>query len=108
MNIQHFNLVLSIAACYLVAARLFAVGPDMLRPAALALVAFLYFVVNTVLVSGVLSLLQGQGLFSVWEEWYVWSFPYYLVGVAGVGLLPLSGQSISPAAWVIVLPRVER
>jgi hypothetical protein len=76
----------------------------MLRPAALALVAFLYFVVNTVLVSGVLSLLQGEALFSVWEEWCVWSFPYYLVGVAVVGLLPLSGQSISPAAWVIVLP----
>jgi MASE9 protein len=98
------NLIVSIGACYLAASTLFAAGPDAFRPAALALVAFLYFVVNTVLVSGVLSLLQGKGLFSVWEEWYVWSFPYYLVGVAVVGLLPLSGLSVSPAAWVIVLP----
>ena len=34
----------------------------------------------------------------------MWSFPYYLVGVAVVGLLPLGGQSLSPTAWVVVLP----
>ena len=74
------------------------------RPAALALVACLYFVTNTVLVSGVLSLLQGKPLREVCQEWYVWSFPYYLIGAALVGLLPFSGQSLPPEASLVLMP----
>jgi len=98
------NLVLSIAACHLLLVSLRPAGLEAYLPVVLASVAFLYFVVNTVIVSGVLSLLQGKPLLSVCGEWYFWSFPYYLVGVIVVGLLPLAGQPVQPAGWLAVMP----
>jgi hypothetical protein len=98
------NLSLSIAAAFLIARKLPAAGLVTFRPALLALAACAYFVVNTILVSGVLSLLQGEPLRQVSRQWYLWSFPYYLVGAALVNLLPLQGQSVRPEAWLILLP----
>jgi hypothetical protein len=34
----------------------------------------------------------------------VWSFPYYLIGAALVGLIPSSGQMVDGQAWLILLP----
>jgi hypothetical protein len=73
-------------------------------PAVLALVAALYFVVNTVIVSGVLSLLQGKPLRELCRQWYYWSFPYYLLGVAVVGLIPFDGRTSSAESWLVLLP----
>ena len=56
------NLVLSIAACFFVAQSVLSAGFDSYRYAMLAAVASVYFVTNTVLVSGVLSLLEGKSL----------------------------------------------
>lgn len=99
------NLVLSLAVCFGLL-RLFT-GHHWLtfRPALMAFVAAVYFAVNTGFVSGVLSLLQGKPLSQVAEEWYVWSFPYFLIGAAFLGLLPGGdSKSISPASWLAVLP----
>ena len=73
------NVTLSIGACSLVLRVLSTSGLDTYRPAVMALVACAYFAINTVVVSGVLSLLNGKPLAQVCQEWYVWSFPYYLV-----------------------------
>jgi hypothetical protein len=54
------NLTLSVAACFLIARGLLAAELARYRPAVLALVAGQYFVTNTVLVSGVLSLLEAS------------------------------------------------
>ena len=52
------------------------------------------------------SLLRGKRLAGVCSEWYVWSFPYYLIGVALVGLLPSEGRPVPGEAWLILLPLV--
>ncbi len=74
------------------------------QPVAMAVAACVYFVVNTLLVSGVLALLQGKSLGEVSQQWYFWSFPYYLVGVALVGLIPSLGRPAAGEAWLILLP----
>src|SRR5947209_4596778 len=60
----------------------FVSGADAYRPMALALVTAVFFALNTCLVSGILSLLQGKRLAEVCQTWYSWSFPYYLIGAA--------------------------
>src|SRR5579864_5049519 len=98
------NLIISVSVCFVVGHVVLSSGMGQFRPAAIALMAFVYFVVNTILVSGVLSLLEGKRLAEVSGDWYVWSFPYYLVGAVLVGLLPASGQSVSGEAWLLLLP----
>ncbi|HXI43498.1 MAG TPA: hypothetical protein VNH18_30670 [Bryobacteraceae bacterium] len=98
------NLCLSISLCYLVAHVGLVQGLAVYRPAVLALIAALHFFISTMLLSGVLSLLQGKPLRQVCEQWYMWFLPYYLIGAALVGLLPLSGRSPAPEGWMILLP----
>src|SRR2546430_836951 len=85
------NLCLSIALCFLLvrSASKFGFG---YRPAVIALVAAVHFFTSTMLVSGVLSLFQGKPLRHVCQQWYLWSFPYYLLGATVVGLFPFSGR----------------
>src|SRR5205823_4249010 len=48
----------------------------------LAVAVSLYFIADTLLISGVLSLVQSKSLLDVWRQCYLWSFPYYLAGAA--------------------------
>jgi hypothetical protein len=100
------NVTVSVGACFLIARVWLASGMAQYHPAVMALVACAYFIFNTVLVSGVLSLLQNKPLGEVCSQWYVWSFPYYLVGVALVGLFPSPGQAAPGEAWLILLPLI--
>lgn len=98
------NLVLSLGACALVG-RVLLEHQVIFRPAVLALIAALYFVINTGLVSGILSLAQGQSLAAVSEEWYFWAFPYFLLGAACLGFLPSAGGRIAGGEmWLIIVP----
>lgn len=74
------------------------------RPALLALVAIVFFLVNTFIVSGVLSLLEGTPLSEVAREWYPWSFPYYITGACAIGLLPDQYQAFQPEFFWLLLP----
>ena len=98
------NLILSISLCFLIAHRALGSGLEAYRPAVLAVVAAVHFFTSTMLVSGVLSLLQGKPLRQVYPQWYVWFLPYYLIGAVIVGLLPLAGQNPAPEGWLILLP----
>jgi hypothetical protein len=98
------NLAVSVSACFFIARVWLAAEMTQNLPAVIALIACTYFVINTGLVSGVLSLLQGKRLAEVSGQWYVWSFPYYLIGVALVGLLPSPGQSVPGEAWLALAP----
>jgi hypothetical protein len=100
------NVTVSVGACFLIARAWSATGMAQYRPATMAVVACTYFIVNTVLVSGVLSVLERKPLGEVCGQWYVWSFPYYLVGVALVGLFPSPGQAAPGEAWLILLPLI--
>jgi len=98
------NVAITVGACFLIG-RVW-LAPVMARhlPAVMAAVAFVYFAINTVLVSGILSLLQQKPIREVCGQWYVWSFPCYLVGVTLVGLAPSPGRAVSLDAWLLLLP----
>lgn len=90
------NLTLTIGACHSLAEHLFALGFEIYRPAVMVSVTAMYFIVNTVLVSTVLSLFLGKPLLEIQRQWYLWSFPYYLVGAAIAGLLPFGKITRTP------------
>jgi hypothetical protein len=59
----------------------------------LPLAAILYFAANTLLVSGVLSLVERKPLRQAWQNCYVWTFPYYIAGALLAGLISFAGHS---------------
>lgn len=75
-------------------------------PLALLLAAVAYFVFNTLAISLIIRLTEGQPIFKVWSESYFWSFSYYLVGAAIVGLVGFLNQHIGWQASLLVLPPV--
>src|SRR5205814_384468 len=64
--------------------------PVMLRlhstAAMMVLGACAYVVLNTGLVSLVISLAEGRPLTEIWSSCYEWTFPYFLAGAALAGL----------------------
>jgi hypothetical protein len=78
------------------ATHLFTGGPGIRFAALLALAACLYFTADTLLVSGALSLVQSKSLFTVWQQCYVWSFPYYLIGAAIAGMAVAADRTVGP------------
>jgi hypothetical protein len=63
-----------------------------------------YFTANTMLVSGVMSMVEGKSLFRVWQQCYIWSFPYYLVGAVIAGAVVSAGQAMGWVSSLLVLP----
>ena len=94
------DVVLSIALAFMAYDRMLLWAGSVYQPAIMALVAAVYFATNTCLVSGILSLLEGKPLGEVCQTWYVWSFPYYMIGAALVSFKRDSGLE----ALIIVLP----
>jgi hypothetical protein len=70
----------------------------------LAIGAFSYFVTNTVLVSGVISLLERRPLLDVWRHWHLWSFPYLFIGTGVVGVVSACAPSAGWQMSLLVLP----
>ncbi|HTA43879.1 MAG TPA: hypothetical protein VK789_15595 [Bryobacteraceae bacterium] len=98
------NVSLSIATAFAVTHIALLRGAAIYRPAMMAAAAFVQFGVNTLLVSGVLSLLHGKPVGEVWEQWYRWSFPYYLIAAILAGVLPIGKQMAPPESWIVLLP----
>src|SRR5580693_2385595 len=93
------------ALCYLsyhwLAARL---GPN--KPFLLMLAALVFFLANTLPISFVIALTEGKSSRKVWSECYFWSFPYYLVGAAAVGLVGVVNRQAGWATSLLVLPLI--
>lgn len=66
------------------------------RPILLMVAALVFFLANTLPVSVVIALTERKSSRKVWSECYFWSFPYYLVGAAAVGLVGIVNQR---AGW---------
>ena len=96
-------LAISSGASYRLA-HLFAGGPVSHLAILLAVAASFYFTADTLLVSGVLSLVQGKSLFNVWEQCYLWSLPYYLAGAAIAGLVVATNRAAGWAMSLSILP----
>ena len=63
-----------------------------------------YFVLNTGMVSLVLSLIEEKPLSEVWRQCYLWSFPYYLVGAAIAGAIVFSNRTVGWKPSLLMLP----
>jgi diguanylate cyclase (GGDEF)-like protein/putative nucleotidyltransferase with HDIG domain len=66
--------------------------------------ALVFFLANTLPVSIVISLTEGKSSRKVWSECYFWSFPYYLVGAAAVGLVGIVNRHAGWETSLLVLP----
>src|SRR6267154_2200993 len=72
--------------------------------AMMVLGACVYVVMNTGLVSLVISLAEGRSLKDLWSSCYEWTFPYFLVGAAVAGLASAAGQGTHLGATLLVVP----
>lgn len=72
--------------------------------ATMVLGAGVYVVLNTGLVSLVISLAQQRSLRELWSSCYEWTFPYFLIGAAVAGLASFAGRSTTWGAALLVLP----
>src|SRR5438874_7284134 len=63
-----------------------------------------YVVLNTGLVSLVVSLAEGRSLREIWSSCYEWTFPYFLVGAAVAGLASAAGHGTNLGVTLLVAP----
>src|SRR5213596_1843529 len=68
--------------------------------AMMVLGACVYVVLNTGMVSLVISLAERRPLKQVWPSCYEWTFPYFLVGAAVAGLASAAGHGTN---WGVTL-----
>ena len=72
--------------------------------AMMVLGACVYVVLNTGLVSVVISLAERRPLKQVWPSCYEWTFPYFLVGAAVAGLASAAGHGTNWGVTLLVVP----
>src|SRR5689334_9345660 len=73
-------------------------------PVLLALAACFFFMTNTVLVATVLCLTEAKPFTRIWQQCYIWSFPYYLVGAGIAGLINVSGEYVGWKTALLIVP----
>jgi diguanylate cyclase (GGDEF)-like protein/putative nucleotidyltransferase with HDIG domain len=76
------------------------------KPILLMISALVFFFANTLPISMVIALTEGKSSRRVWSECYFWSFPYYLVGAAAVGLVGIVNRSAGWQTSLLVLPLI--
>src|SRR5216684_4463244 len=72
--------------------------------AMMVLGACVYVVLNTGLVSLVISLAEGRSLKDLWSSCYEWTFPYFLVGAAVAGLASVASHGSNLVVALLVVP----
>jgi diguanylate cyclase (GGDEF)-like protein/putative nucleotidyltransferase with HDIG domain len=76
------------------------------KPILLMVAALVFFFANTLPISVVIALTEGKSSRKVWSECYFWSFPYYLVGAAAVGLVGIVNRTAGWQTSLLVLPLI--
>ncbi len=74
------------------------------KPILLMVAALVFFLANTLPISVVIALTENKSSRRVWSECYFWSFPYYLVGAAAVGLVGIINWRAGWQTSLLVLP----
>jgi hypothetical protein len=70
----------------------------------LVLATFVLYTCNTFMVAAVLCLVERKPVFSLWQNCFFWSFPYYMVGAAASGLMAATCRSAGWQFSLLVLP----
>jgi len=63
-----------------------------------------YFLMNTVPLSIVIALSQRSSMRRIWSATYFWSFPYYLIGAALVGLISFCDRLVGWEVALLLVP----
>lgn len=70
----------------------------------LTMAGMVYFIVNTLLVSIIIALTESRNIRSIWQEFYNWSFSFYLVGVSLAEIVHLSMERLGWTFTLAMLP----
>jgi hypothetical protein len=98
------NVAISAAVSQRIAMAVVGAGSSTTLPVAVAIAAGVYFLINTLLVSVILTMLDGKPFFSIWSRWFSWSLPYYLLGAAIASLIIVSSARIGWNFALFALP----
>ncbi len=77
-----------------------------LHPLLLGLAACVYFVVNTVLVAGVIALTEKKSIYRTWYQTYFWILPYHLAAASVAWLIVVLTRQDSWHAALVLFPLV--
>jgi putative nucleotidyltransferase with HDIG domain len=75
-------------------------------PLALVAAAITQFACNTAAMSTIIGLTEDKPISKVWNDSYLWSFPYYMVGAAAAGLIHYLNMNIGWQSSLLVLPPI--
>jgi putative nucleotidyltransferase with HDIG domain len=75
-------------------------------PLALLVAAITHFSCNTAAMSTIIGLTEDKPIAKVWNDSYLWSFPYYMVGAAAAGLVHFLNSHIGWQSSLLVLPPI--
>ena len=75
-------------------------------PLALLAAAITHFVIGTASMATIIGLTEDKPVKKVWNDSYLWLFPYYLVGAAVAGLVSVLNRHIGWQASLLVLPPI--
>ena len=59
-----------------------------------AIASTVYFLTNSLSVAAVVAVTEGKSLRKIWHEYYLWTFPYYLVGGAVAMLISWCNRQV--------------
>jgi hypothetical protein len=94
-------LATSIGGCFFISHTL-APGENLLALVAVAVCT--YFLLNSGMVSLVLSLTEERSFIKIWRQCYLWSFPYYLIGSAVAAAIIYSSRTAGWKPSLLMLP----
>jgi diguanylate cyclase (GGDEF)-like protein/putative nucleotidyltransferase with HDIG domain len=77
-----------------------------LHPLLLGIAACVYFVVNTVLVAGVIALTERKSVYRTWYSTYFWVLPYHLAAASVAWLMVVLSRQVAWHAAVVLFPLV--
>ncbi len=77
-----------------------------LHPLLLGSAAFTYFLVNTMLVAGVIALTERKSIWKTWYGSYYWVLPYHLAGASVAWLIVVLSQLNKWHAALVLFPLV--
>lgn len=75
-------------------------------PLALLAAAITHFGCNTAAMSTIIGLTENKPVPKVWNDSFLWSFPYYMVGAAVAGLVHFLNGHIGWQSSLLVLPPI--
>jgi diguanylate cyclase (GGDEF)-like protein/putative nucleotidyltransferase with HDIG domain len=77
-----------------------------LHPLLIGLAACTYFVVNTVLIAGVIALTERKSIYKTWYQTYFWILPYHLAAACLAWLIVMLTRQDSFYAALVLFPLV--